>query len=956
METSGTIGSKMERNVLRVETESAPSYSRAVSVTDTRKDYHIHEPIAIFLQHLSSFPLKPCASSRQMAALPNLTQLNLVRFCEHSQTIQSHRPKPPNPPNSEYHRKNLTVLCKRAKISEEGWKKKKKQGFVDYDKGEHQVESHVSGLRKNDIPRRYRLRVEGDRFQKDCSVSEVVQKISGLNHSDDIDGVLNHWIGRFARKNFPILMKEITQLGSIEHAINVFHWMKNQKNYCARNDIYNMMIRLHARYNRTDQARGLFFEMQAWRCKPDAETYNALINAHGRAGQWRWAMNIMEDMLRAAIPPSRSTYNNLINACGSSGNWREALKICKQMTDNGVGPDLVTHNIVLSAYKTGAQYSKALSYFELMKGTNILPDTTTLNIVIDCLVKLGQYGKAIDYFNSMREKRSECHPDVVTFTSIIHMYSKCRQIENCKAVFDTMLAEGLRPNIVAYNALLGSFASHGMGKEAALIFNEIKQNGLRPDVITYTSLLNAYGRSQQPEKAQKIFDAMKRNNCKPNVVSYNALIDAYGSNGLLAEAVEVLREMEREKIQPNVVSISILLAACGRCGQRVNIDSILSAAELRGIKLNTVAYNSAIGSYLNLGEYDKALALYRSMRKSKVKPDSVTYNVLINGCCKLSNYKMAIDFLHEMMNLKIPFSKEVYTSAIYAYSKQGQVGEAESMFASMIMAGYHPDVITYTTMIHAYGAAENCSKAISIFHKMEAKDVQPDAVSCAALMRVFNKGHQPENVLSLLRYIKEKKIPITDAVYFEVISACSLLRDWRTTVDLIKIIEPSFHEVSVGLLNQLLHFFGKCGKIDTMMKLFLKLVTSGAEINISTYSILLRNLLAAGHWRKYMEVLQWMLDAGIQPSTGMLQSMLFFAQRSISSEHAAVVRERIGRMLMSIDLKIYHCLSGGCRKNHHQLDLHAREERKGGLFDADSMAYDDIVCSFSDNVGFLYYV
>ncbi len=41
--------------------------------------------------------------------------------------------------------------------------------------------------------------------------------------------------------------------------------MKHQKNYCPRNDIYNMMIRLHARHNQTDQARGLFFEMQEWR-------------------------------------------------------------------------------------------------------------------------------------------------------------------------------------------------------------------------------------------------------------------------------------------------------------------------------------------------------------------------------------------------------------------------------------------------------------------------------------------------------------------------------------------------------------------------------------------------------------------------------------------------------------------------------------------------------------------
>lgn len=61
------------------------------------------------------------------------------------------------------------------------------------------------------------------------------------------------------------LLQEITRTGSIQHSIHLFRWMKNQKNYCARNDIYNMMIRLHARHNWTDQARGLFFEMQEWR-------------------------------------------------------------------------------------------------------------------------------------------------------------------------------------------------------------------------------------------------------------------------------------------------------------------------------------------------------------------------------------------------------------------------------------------------------------------------------------------------------------------------------------------------------------------------------------------------------------------------------------------------------------------------------------------------------------------
>ncbi|KAF9679630.1 hypothetical protein SADUNF_Sadunf06G0034700 [Salix dunnii] len=837
----------------------------------------------------------------------------------HHHLLLLHIPTPP-----AFKPKILCKISKRDAAFEE-----KKSGFVDYDKGIHHVSTQVSGIRKDQIPQRYRIRVQGDRFQKDWSVSQVVQKVLELDHkSDDVEGLLNRWVGRFSRKNFPLLIKEITQKGSIEHSILVFRWMKNQRNYCARTDIYNMMIRLHARHNWTDQARGLFFEMQKWRwyskdldipsvflvigqCKPDAETCNALINAHGRSGQWRWAMNIMEDMLQQAIPPSRSTYNNLINACGSSGNWREALKVCKKMTENGVGPDLVTHNIILSAYKTGAQYAKALSYFELMKGTNIRPDTTTLNIMIYCLTKLGQYEKAIGIFKSMRERRAECHPDIVTFTSIIHLYSLNGQIENCRAVFSTMVAEGLKPNIVSYNALMGAYASHGMNKEALSVFNTIKNSGLRPDVVSYTSLLNSYGRSQQPKKAREIFEMMKRDKLKPNLVSYNAMIDAYGSNGLLAEAVEILREMEQDGIYPNTVSMCTLLAACGRCSRRVNIDVVLQAAEMRHIKLNTVAYNSAIGSYMNVGEFEKATSMYRSMRKSKVTPDAVTFTVLISGCCKMSKYCEALEFFSKMMDLKIPMTKEAYSS--------GKITEAESMFNKMKTAGCCPDVVTYTVMLHAYNAAEHWEKACALLQEMEEYNIQPDTIACSALMRALNKRGDPSKVLIHAEFMREREIPLSETIFFEMVSACSLLRDWRATIELMKLMEPSFSVVSIGLLNQLLHLLGKSGKIESMMKLFYKIIGSGAEINCKTYSILLKNLLAVGNWRKYIEiwwvsstwgflriflyssevrpgvsqdVLEWMEEARVQPSYGMYCDILSFAQKS-GATYSSIIQERV---------------------------------------------------------------
>lgn len=127
-----------------------------------------------------------------------------------SSTIHHHSPifKLTHSPDSTHSNtiKPLTIHCKKKTDANSPFEPKKSV-FVDYDRGEHDVSTRVSGLRKSDIPRRHRLVVEGNRFQKDWTVSEVVEKVLELKRFEDVEGVLNQWVGRFARKNFPFLIK-----------------------------------------------------------------------------------------------------------------------------------------------------------------------------------------------------------------------------------------------------------------------------------------------------------------------------------------------------------------------------------------------------------------------------------------------------------------------------------------------------------------------------------------------------------------------------------------------------------------------------------------------------------------------------------------------------------------------------------------------------------------------------
>lgn len=73
-----------------------------------------------------------------------------------------------------------------------------------------------------------------------------------------------------------------------------------------------------------------------------------------------------------------------------------------------------------------------------------------------------------------------------------------------------------------------------------------------------------------------------------------------------------------------------------------------------------------------------------------------------------------------------------------------------------------------------FHSAGKLHKAFAMFQEMDSCGCQPDSIACSALMRALNKGEHPAKVLSVAEFMREKNIPFTDAIFFEMVSACSL--------------------------------------------------------------------------------------------------------------------------------------------------------------------------------------
>ncbi|BBM97643.1 protein MpPPR_32 [Marchantia polymorpha subsp. ruderalis] len=721
----------------------------------------------------------------------------------------------------------------------------------------------VPGTDLAPVPRRYRDRCED---QKGWSIKEVVSKVLELNHWDDIDVILNDWVGRYNRKNFPPLIKAVTSTGALNHSVRVFNWMKNQRCYRARNDIYNSMIWLYARHQRVDGARSLHAEMQEWRCKPDVETYNALINVHGRALQWREALNLFDDMLRAEVPPSTKSYNNLINACGSSGQWERALKVYERMKKDGVAADLVTHNVILTALKVGEQYAMAIEHFESMLSWKVKPDRITLNIIISCFYNLGTYDEAIKLFNSMRNMRfDDCYPDVVTFTTVMQVYAACGQVDNAKSLFEALVGEGLVPNLITFNTLIGAYASVGMYVEALQVFKLLEKAGFEPDVISYTALMNSYSKSGKSHEAREVFDLMKRRSRRPNIVTYNTLIDAYGSAGLVTEALRLLPDMDFEDIPPNVVTICSLIAACGRSGQAQKCVDVLKAAKLRKIVLNLNAYNTAISVYMNGGMYEEAKELYDIMQHQGVAPDSITFSILIYGASKVGNVEEALSLYKEMLSMGIEASVEAYSALIHAYAQQGMAAAAQAAFTEMKQSSCSPNVFTYTSLLQAYKVAGMPELAAAVLEDMESSCIKPDAVACSSLFSIFNESGKIEKTLRLWSNLR-KDVILNEVAYTQLFIACSIKKDWRTALEIFEDMRHAGVSPTSRLGNHLLTCLGTSGKVQHLMKVYKQLKDLGMVSDRQSYDILISSFSRAQNWRKCIEILSWYKSENFEPS------------------------------------------------------------------------------------------
>ncbi|KAF9623230.1 hypothetical protein IFM89_000719 [Coptis chinensis] len=354
----------------------------------------------------------------------------------------------------------------------------------------------------------------------------------------------------------------------------------------------------YARSGSMKEAIGVFRQMQAAGCVPNATTYSILLNLYGRHGKYddvhelflemKEVVTLFHDMVEENIEPNMETSEGLIFACGKGGLHEDAKQILSHMNEKGVVPSSKAFTGVVEALGQSALYEEALVAFNTMNEVGSKPtletynslihmfarNTYSFNGMIEAFGQGGQFEAAFKAYVDM--EKSRCEPDERTLEAVLSIYCSAGLLEESKEQFREIKASGIVPSIICYCLLLSVIAkSERVKKESSFLEEEKEEelwdeaNELLEEMIT-NRVSNAhqvighmikgdYDDDINWQMVEYVFDKFNSEGCGLGLRFYNALLEALWWLGQKARSAKVLREATVRGLFPELFRKSKLV-------------------------------------------------------------------------------------------------------------------------------------------------------------------------------------------------------------------------------------------------------------------------------------------------------------------------------------------------------------------------------------------------------------
>lgn len=470
---------------------------------------------------------------------------------------------------------------------------------------------------------------------------------------------------------------------------------------------------------------------------------------------------IQRQLLNQKIPglglpfhSSSNGYTQLVERCSHDRALQSGQALHAHLIVNGLAKKSHFASKLLAFYVECRQLTSARKLFDGIPESNI---RRWIALIGSC-ARHGFYQETMDVFFEMQRKRlkhsrfifpsvlkacghleagrtgEEIHTvvlkcefefDVFVISALIDMYSKCREIERAKRVFDLMADK----DVVALNAMVSGYVQHGHVKEALCLTQEMILSGMKPNVVTWNTMIAGFSQENDEAMAWEAFRQMRENGVEPDVISWTSVLTGLVQNFRNKEAFDTFKQMLLAGFRPTTATISGLLPACATVADIRHGREIHGYAVVMGMEKDVFVRSALIDMYGKCGYLNQAGELFCSM------PDknTVTWNSMIFGYANNGHSREAIELFSKMVEEdERKLNHLTFTAVLTACSHAGMADVGEKLFQLMQEKyGIEPRLEQYACMVDLLGRAGKLKEAYDLIQKMP---IEADAFVWGALL------------------------------------------------------------------------------------------------------------------------------------------------------------------------------------------------------------------------------
>nr|AYM00541.1 pentatricopeptide repeat protein [Salvia miltiorrhiza] len=275
--------------------------------------------------------------------------------------------------------------------------------------------------------------------------------------------------------------------------------------------------------------------------------------------------------------------------------------------------NLVSWNAMIAAYVQNSKDRGAIETFRDLQLEPYVPDEITFASTLAAYAEI-----------ALPKEGEQIHGLICKFgfslgvyvaNALIHMYSKCGDLEAARKIFDRLEFKDL----VSWNTIIMAYAIHGSGAYCFRLFSDMINEGHEPNGSTFVSLLSACSITGIVDEGWEFFYSMKRDyGVDPGIEHYGCMLDLLGRAGNLERAKRLIEEMP---LEPTSRIWGSLLAA-----SRHHRD--ITLAELAANHIfsldgdNTGCYVLLANMYAEVGRWEDVERVRSLMKKQGLKMTS----------------------------------------------------------------------------------------------------------------------------------------------------------------------------------------------------------------------------------------------------------------------------------------------------------------------------------------------